>query len=53
MMLEKGFKDKNNRMLTASLFGPTEHVAVTDPHWEQQGELCVLDVFIHTLNVFR
>lgn len=43
---------QEHQMLMPLLFGPNEHVAVTDRSLQQGVRLCLLDAFIHTLNVF-
>lgn len=43
---------QEHQMLKPLLFGPNEHVAVTDRSLQQGVRLCLLDVFIHTMNVF-
>lgn len=50
-MIDDALKQEHE-MLAPFLFGPTEHVAATDRSLQQGVLLCVLHVFIHTLNVF-
>lgn len=49
---DDGDLKQEHQMLMPLLFGPNEHVAVTDRSLQQGVRLCLLDVFTHTLNVF-
>lgn len=51
IMIDDALKQEH-QMLTPFLFRPTEHVAVTDRSLQQGVLVCVLNVFIHSLNVF-
>lgn len=51
IMMDEARK-REPQMIKAVFVQPTEHVAVSDRSLQQGVLLCVLHVFIHTLDVF-